>query len=299
MVRLEAHPSRDRQAQPDHGTGGDSKIAFVLSGGGSLGSVQVGCLEALMEYAIFPDLVVGTSVGALNGVMLAKNPTRDGVRHLKDLWLSLHAHGPFRDRGVRVLMRLLLAREFLFANNALRKLVCEFVADASFETLRVPALVVATTMETGQPAIFSQGALEPAVLASTAIPGVFPPIRIDDVEYVDGAMMSNCGLQPAYEHGARRIVVIEAPHILPDKGFGVLKPLARALSVSLMRLCYLEVELFSQRCLVVLLEPIVDLHRYSFNDFSKTETLMETGKSWTEDFLRSPEGELLRSFSRS
>ncbi|MEE9285530.1 MAG: patatin-like phospholipase family protein [Dehalococcoidia bacterium] len=95
-------------------------MAFVLSGGGSLGSVQVGCLEALMEYAIFPDLVVGTSVGALNGVMLAKNPTRDGVRHLKDLWLSLHAHGPFRDRGVRVLMRLLLAREFLFVNNALR-----------------------------------------------------------------------------------------------------------------------------------------------------------------------------------
>ena len=110
--------------------------------------------------------------------------------------------------------------------------------------------------------------------------------------------MSNCGLQPAWEHGARRIVVLEAPHPLPEKGFGVLKPLARALSAALIRLCHLEVELFSQRCSVVLLEPQLDLHGHSFNDFSKTALLMEGGKSWTEGFLQSSEGELLRSFSR-
>ena len=103
-----------KQSEPQ-----SEELAFVLSGGGSLGGVQVGRHEALMQHGILPDLIVGTRVNALSGVMPAKTPTLDGVRRLKDLWLSLHAHGPFRDPGVRVLMRLLLAREFLFA-NALR-----------------------------------------------------------------------------------------------------------------------------------------------------------------------------------
>ena len=64
------------------------KLAFVLSGGGSLGSVQVGCLEVLLGHGIVPELIVGTSVGALNGVFLAKSPTVEGVAELRDLWLE-------------------------------------------------------------------------------------------------------------------------------------------------------------------------------------------------------------------
>ena len=206
------------------------KLAFVLSGGGSLGSVQVGCIEALMQHGIIPDFVVGTSVGALNGVWLAKDPTMDGVEKLKELWLSLKPRGPFQEGNLRVLMRLLLGRRYLFANKTLRKLVCRYVADTTFEDLEIPALVVATDLKTGEPAYFDQGLLEPAVMASTAIPGVFPPVEIDGVEYIDGAMMSNCGLEPAWDQGARRIVVIEIPHPPPGRGIGVLKPMARALT---------------------------------------------------------------------
>ena len=192
-------PSHTQAPEPAPG-----KLAFVLSGGGSLGSVQVGCIQALLQHGVFPDLVVGTSVGALNGVWLAKDPTPDWVENLKELWLSMGRHGPFRTSRMQVTLRLLMGREYLYANDFLRKLVCQYIGDTTFEDLQVPAMIVATNMETGEPAVLDRGSLELAVLASTAIAGVFPPVQIDGVEYVDGGMMSYCGLGPAWDHGARR-----------------------------------------------------------------------------------------------
>ena len=86
----------NNQDSPNFSDPGSGKLAFVLSGGGSLGSVQVGCLEALLRHGIFPDLIVGTSVGALNGTWLAMDPTVEGVANLKELWHSMGRHGPFR-----------------------------------------------------------------------------------------------------------------------------------------------------------------------------------------------------------
>ena len=300
MPHLGQELSHATEESPGSGRSGApvDKLAFVLSGGGALGSVQVGCIQVLMEHGIFPDLIVGTSVGALNGVFLAKNPTLEGVTQLKELWLSLGPHGPFREGRLRVLLRLVSGREHLYANSSPRSLVCKYVSDTTFEGLNVPAMVVATNMETGKPAIFSKGAVEPAVLASTAIPGVFPPITIGGVKYGDGAMMSNCGLETAWNHGARRMVVIETPHVPPDKAFGILKPLSRALQVSMMRLCHLEVDWFSQRCPVVALEPEVPLEGFTFDDFSKTADLLERSKDWTANFIQSDRGELLRRFPR-
>ena len=147
------------------------KLAFVLSGGGSLGSVQVGCLEALLRQGIFPDLIVGTSVGALNGAFLAKDPTLEGVTKLKEIWLSMQPHGPFREGRMRVLLRLLLGRKYLYANDTLREMVCQYLGDIAFEDLQVPAAMVATDMVSGEPLVLHQGSVELAVLASSAIPG--------------------------------------------------------------------------------------------------------------------------------
>ncbi len=94
------------------------------------------------------------------------------------------------------------------------------------------------------------------------------------------------------------MVVIAAPLAPPDRGVGVLKPLGRALQVALDRLCQLEVAWFSDRCPVVVLDPVVPLEGHTFMDFSKTPFLLERGKTWTEDFLRSDQGVLLKSFSR-
>lgn len=277
---------------------GSEKVAFVLSGGGSLGSVQVGCIEALLQHGITPDLIVGTSVGALNGTWLAMNPTMEGVTKLKELWLSMGRHGPFRTSRLRVALRLFMGQEYLYANDVLRNMVHQSIDETAFEELQVPILIVTTNMETGEPAVLHQGSLEKAVLASTAIPGLFPPVEIEGVKYVDGAMMSYCGLGPAWDYGARRIVVIEAPHPPPEKGVGIFKPLGRALQIALIRLCHLEVESFSQRCQVVYLHPDLPLKGHTFDDFSGTPLLIEGGKAWTEAYLNSDEGELLKSFSR-
>ena len=102
------------------------------------------------------------------------------------------------------------------------------IDQAACDDLQVPVVIIATNMETG----------EPAALASTAIPGLFPSVEIDCVQYVDGAIMSYCGLGSAWDRGARRILVIEAPHPPPEKGDGILKP---ALQLALVRLCHLEV----------------------------------------------------------
>ena len=110
----------------------------------------MGCLESLMQHGIFPDLLVGTSVGALNGAWLAMNPTLEGVAKLKEIWLSMGRHGPFRASRVRVTLRLLMGREYLYANDSLRKLVCQYIGETNFEELPVPAVVVATNMETGE-----------------------------------------------------------------------------------------------------------------------------------------------------
>ena len=274
------------------------KLAFVLSGGASLGSLQVGCLEALLQHGIFPDLIVGTSVGALNGAFLAKDPTLEGITKLKEIWLSLQPHGPFQEGGMRVLMRLLLGRKYLYANDTLRQLVCQYIGDISFEELQVPTVMVATDMESGEPLFLDQGPVDLAVLASSAIPGIFPSVQIDSKEYVDGGVMSNCGLETAWDHGARRMVVIATPLPPPGRGVGVLKPLGRALQVALDRLCQLEVAWFSNRCPVVVLDPVVPLEGHTFKDFTKTPFLLESGKTWTEAFLRSDKGVLLKSFSR-
>lgn len=274
------------------------KLAFVLSGGSSLGSIQVGCLEALFQHEIFPDLIIGTSVGALNGALLAKNPTLEGVMKLKDIWLSMESRGPFRESRLRVLMRLLLGRKHLYANDTLRELVSQFLDDISFEDLPVPAAMIATDMDSGEPVVLRQGSVELAVLASSAIPGIFPPVRIDGNEYVDGGMMSFCGLEAAWNQGAQRMVVITTPLPPPSKAVGVLKPMSRALQVALNRLCQLEVAWFSHRCPLVVLNPVVPLEGHNFNDFSKTLFLVEKGRTWTEAFLRSDQGVLLKNFSR-
>jgi NTE family protein len=273
-------------------------VAFVLSGGGSLGSVQVGCLEALLRHGIYPDLIVGTSVGSLNGAFLATDPTLARLEELKQMWLGLRERSIFGQRRSRVLLRLMLGSQFMHANGALRQLVCRSVGASRFEDLAVPLVVVATRLGDGGLKAFDSGPLESALMASTAIPGVFPAVRVDGVEYVDGALASNCGIGPAREHGGRRFVVVECPHPPPEEGFGVLKPLARALWASMIRICHLEVASFAGTHPVVRLEPAVSLQSHRFDDFSQTPALIEEARAWTEQVLTGPEGTVLRSFAR-
>ncbi|MBI4304920.1 MAG: patatin-like phospholipase family protein [Chloroflexi bacterium] len=262
-------------------------MAFVLSGGGALGSVQVGVLDALIGSGLRPDLIVGTSVGALNGAWLAAHPDPSGVRRLADLWRSLNVSRVFTGGQRRALLRLLLGRDHLFSDKGIRELVSRNIGDARFEDLEVPFYVTATDIESGELAVLHRGPVLPAILASTAIPGIFPPVRLDGHQYVDGGILSHCSIETAWRCGATHIVVIECPNPPPASGFGIAGPVARAFWVSIVRLCRLEVERFGARCPTLLIAPDFDLGPYRRYDFSTTQWLIERARDWTYSFIQS------------
>ena len=182
--------------------------AFVLGGGANLGATQVGMLRALFEHGVEPDVVIGCSVGAINAAALAANPTLTGVAHLESLWRNLD--GDVICPTGRLSAMWLLTRRYkaLESNHGLRHLLEQHLPYRRFEEARVPVHVVATSMHTGRETWFTSGPIIPPLLASSALPVVFPPVHIDGEPYIDGAVVNNVPISRAIALGATRIVVL-------------------------------------------------------------------------------------------
>jgi len=169
-------------------------------------------LLALFEAGLEPpERVIGTSVGALNGAAICAYPSLAGAQMLRELWFSKQAQDVFTLHPVGMLVSRLRHRSGPFTESPVRKLVqraLSITGKASFESLRVPFIAVATDVSSGEPELFRAGPLEPALLASAAIPGVFPPVRIGERDYLDGGIVENTALSVAVAEGARRIIAI-------------------------------------------------------------------------------------------
>lgn len=198
--------------------------AFVLSGGGARGAFQVGALRALLEAGERPDVVVGTSIGAWNGAWIARDPSLEAMSGLEDVWRSLDtlqvllgAEPNQRTRrrtqaGMRLLMaarRVARGAPSLYTDAGLRQLLDRHQGETTFADLRLPLRIIAADLTTGTRAVFDSGRLSDAILASSAMPGVFPPICLNNHVYVDGGALDNCSLETALALGARRIVVVD------------------------------------------------------------------------------------------
>lgn len=197
--------------------------AFVLSGGGARGALQVGALRALLERGIVPDVIVGTSIGAWNGAWLANDPTLQGVEALAEIWRGLRAEqlllgyesfrAPIQSMvGILAAMgaapRLVRGYPSFYSDVGLKRLVRRCVGDRTFADLKATLRIVATDLTHGVRAVFSEGPLEAPILASSAIPAVFPPVRIGDSVYADGCALDSCSIETALNLGARRIFVL-------------------------------------------------------------------------------------------
>jgi len=188
---------------------GAGRTAYVLAGGGSLGAAQVGMLEALVAAGDRPDLVIGVSAGAINAAFFATNPSPATVERMARLWRTFTTR---RALGLswRSLLGLIGLRDHVASAAGLRGLLEAELGYDRIESAPTPLHLVCTDLLTGQEVVLSQGAIVEAVLASAAIPGVFPSVTIGGRALVDGAVATNTPIATAIRLGATRVVVLPA-----------------------------------------------------------------------------------------
>ncbi len=198
--------------------------AFVLGGGGVLGAVEVGMLRAVFEREVTPDLVLGTSVGALNGALVARDPSLAVIDRLTDLWAataqtrSAERVDIFRERPLRTVRRVVATggRNIYSAKPLTERLVDEF-GDLTFEDLPVTFGVCAASIERAAEHWFTSGPLVPAIVASAAVPGLLPPARATteygEEHFLDGGIVNSIPVGRAAALGATRIFVLQVGRI--------------------------------------------------------------------------------------
>jgi NTE family protein len=187
--------------------------AFVFGGGGVLGVAEVGMARALLEADVQPDVVCGTSIGAVNGAAIAADPTPDGVKRLLSIWESFENEGILSGSIVRRIAEAVRRRTALHSNDELRRVLREQLSASTFEALAVPFECVAASIEGANEHWFTSGELIEPVLASCALPGVFPPVRIGDEHFFDGGLVNSIPLNRAISRGADTIWVLHVGRI--------------------------------------------------------------------------------------
>ena len=265
------------------------RTVFVLGGGGNLGAVQVGMLRALLERQIAPDEVVGCSVGAINGAGLAADPTLAGVDRLEDIWRNLRGDAILPAGRLSGLWLLTRKYRSLEPNDGLRQLI-EQLPYRTFEDLAIPLHVVATSLRTEGERWFSTGPFAEPILASAALPAVFPPVTVDGEVLIDGAVVNNVPISRAIELGATRIVVLhvgnfERPRREPRRP---LDALLQSFSIARNFRFRNEVDNPPEGVRVDVL-PAIDPGNIRQNDFGKSAQLIARAYRSTAEFL---DGEL-------
>jgi NTE family protein len=184
-----------------------AKTAFVFAGGGSFGAIQVGMLQSLAAHGITADMVVGSSVGALNGAFYAGDPTLKGVEKLAAIWRGLTRQDVF-PMSWRTVLSFLWRRDFLIPHDGIRKLIEDHIPYRNLQDAKLPVHIVTTDIVTGDSVVLSEGPIAEAIVASTAIPGAFAPVHYRNYYLADGAISSNTPIQVAVKRGARRLIIL-------------------------------------------------------------------------------------------
>jgi NTE family protein len=259
--------------------------ALVLAGGGSFGAVQVGMLRALVSYGIVPDLVVGSSVGAINGAYFAGAPSAEGVARLAAIWRGLRRNEVFPFTW-RSLFGLLARRDSLVAPGALRELIEQRLPYRTIEQAAVPLHVVATDLLGGGTVRLSSGPVVDAVLASCAIPGAFPPVRIGARHLIDGAVASNTPIAVAIELGAKRLIVLPTGYAcsLAAPPRGAIASALHAITLLISHQLVAELERCRDQAEIITVPPLCPL-AVSPYDFSRAGDLIDRAAAQTDRWL--------------
>lgn len=266
--RLLSGRGRSRKDRPD-----GPVTAFVLSGGGNQGVAQVGMLRALLERGHQPDVVVGTSVGALNGAVVAGGPGLDRIAHLEEVWNGLSGDDVFPGKALRMAWNVLRRDDHLFPSDGLQALIDAVHPETSFEELTVPLRVIATDLGTGEEVVIARGPIGPALLASAALPGIFPPVPFHGQTLVDGAVVNLVPISHALAGPVERVFVLDVSDPISERPIrSPLDVAVRAFAISRDQRFELELQWVPKEIEVVVLPPPVD--ERDFFDFSDGDRLI-------------------------
>ena len=188
--------------------------AFVLGGGGLLGAVEVGMLRALFEAGVRPDLILGTSVGALNGALVAAEPGPGVIERLVGLWeAAVSTREVYGDGALRQVRRAVRTGTHLHSSEPLRERLAQELGDLSFAELTVPFQCCAASIERAAEHWFTHGRVVDAVMASAAVPGLLSPAEVDGEHYLDGGIVNSVPVGRAVECGAVRLFVLQVGRV--------------------------------------------------------------------------------------
>jgi NTE family protein len=263
----------------------DGPVAFVLSGGGSLGAIQVGMLLELEAAGLRPDIVIGVSAGAINGAFYAHAPGPGALAAMSELWSRVSTR-QIMGLSWRSLLGVLGLRDHLSSANGLRSLLERHLPYRDFSETALPLHVLCAELVTGREVVLSQGSVIDAILASAAIPGVFPPMTIGGLQLVDGAVAARTPLGIARSLNAARVVVL--PCGFACAGAGVSRnALGRAMhAVTLLGARQLrgDFERYSVELPIHVVPPLCPLAQSSY-DYSNGAALIAQARSSTRAWL--------------
>ena len=261
------------------------KTTFVLAGGGSFGSVQVGMLRALVARGVTADMVVGSSVGAMNAAFYAGMPTAEGVEKLAAIWRSLRRQDVF-PITLRTLIGFIRRRDFLVAADGVRRLIDTHVPYRNLEEAEIPLHVVATDLLSGETVVLSKGSVAQAVLASTAIPAAFAPVQLESLYLADGAITCNTPVRVAIARGARRLIVLPAGYAcaLETPPRGAIACALHALTLLIARQMLHELHGLDSDIEYFVVPPLCPLLGSPY-DFSQTNKLIDRAAESTRTWL--------------
>ena len=257
--------------------------AFVLSGGASLGAAQAGMRTALSEAGVQPDLVIGTSVGAVNGAWVAGGAA---PAELCALWRSLRRNSVFPARPVGGLLGFLGRREHLVSDSGIRGLLRDHLRFGRLEDAQVPFHVVATDILTGWDTLLSHGDAVDAILASTAIPGVLPPVRVAGRDLMDGGVVNNTPISHAIRLGADLVWVLATGYscALVERPRGALGLALHAVTLGINQRLAADIERYSRQADLRVVPPLCPI-RVAAADFSHAAELIDRAYALTRDWL--------------
>lgn len=262
-----------------NGAKGGYDNAVVLSGGGSLGAIQVGALRALLDSGVRPDVLIGCSVGALNAAYVAVDPSRERIDALEALWLSLDRNDVFPASRRSIAGHVMRRDTHLYEPDGVRALVSRLMPVDDLAKTAVPVHVVTTDLFTGQPVWWTSGDPRQILVASASLPGLLPPVDLGGSLHVDGGVTCPVPVQRAIELDARRVWVIDVTGGSVgrrDERMNALDVLLTSFAISRYRLANLEFAQLNGR--VVIPMPRIELGHHELRDFSRTAHFIKLGE---------------------